>query len=212
MRYPGVVCGSTSWTPPARADPVVSADRTTVVVGKIGRPHGVRGDVSVEVRTDEPERRFAAGAVLLTQTPGSRVVEAGESGAATITVAGHRWHSGRLLVHFEGVDDREGAESLRGTLLSVEVDPAELPSDPDEFYDHQLIGLTVVDQAGARLGEVCAVTHGAQDVLVVRRDGDDDLMVPFVRELVPEVDLNSGRVVTDLPDGLLDLTAADPQP
>jgi 16S rRNA processing protein RimM len=190
----------------------VSADRTTVVVGKVGRPHGVRGDVSVEVRTDEPEQRFAAGAVLLTQGVGSRIGASKSSGAATITVAGHRWHSGRLLLHIEGVDDRESAEALRGTLLSVEVDPAELPSDPDEFYDHQLIGLTVVDGAGVRLGEVSAVTHGAQDLLVVRREGQADLMVPFVRELVPEVDLDAGRVVTDLPDGLLDLTATDAQP
>ena len=190
----------------------MSADNTTVVVGKIGRPHGVRGDVSVEVRTDEPERRFAAGTVLLAQAPGSRAARAT---AATITVAGHRWHSGRLLLHVEGVDDREGAESLRGTLLSVEVDTAELPSDPDEFYDHQLIGLAVVDQAGARLGEVSAVTHGAQDLLVVRREGHDDLddlMVPLVRELVPKVDLSAGRVVVDLPGGLLDLSAAGPQP
>ena len=193
----------------------MSADRTTVVVGKVGRPHGVRGDVSVEVRTDEPERRFAPGTVLLTQPPGSRAVATGSrdaGGATTITVAGHRWHSGRLLLHIEGVDDREGAESLRGTLLSVEVDVAELPSDPDEFYDHQLIGLTVVDAAGATLGQVSAITHGAQDLLIVRREGQAELMVPFVRELVPEVDLDAGRVVTDLPDGLLDLTTSDAQP
>jgi 16S rRNA processing protein RimM len=193
----------------------VCADRTTVVVGKVGRPHGVRGDVSVEVRTDEPERRFAPGTVLLTEAPGLRPGATGSrdaGSAATITVAGHRWHSGRLLLHIEGVEDREGAESLRGTLLSVDVDPAELPSDPDEFYDHQLIGLSVVDATGARLGEISAVTHGAQDLLVVLREGQGDLMVPFVRELVPEVDLDAGRVVTDLPDGLLDLTNSDTQP
>lgn len=188
----------------------MSADRTTVVVGKVGRPHGVRGDVSVEVRTDEPERRFAPGSVLLTDGLGARQASHGGSAArATITVAGHRWHSGRLLVHFESVDDRDAAEAMRGTLLSVEVDPAELPSDPDEFYDHQLIGLAVVDSAGARLGEVTAVTHGAQDLLVVRREGNADVMVPFVHDLVPEIDLDAGRVVTDLPDGLLDLTDND---
>jgi 16S rRNA processing protein RimM len=173
----------------------VSTDRTTVVVGRVGRPHGVQGDVSVEVRTDEPERRFTEGSVLLTD----------RASVGDVTVERARWHSGRLLLHLIGFDDRSAAESLRGMLLSVDVDPSDLPDDPDEYYDHQLVGLAVVDVSGVAIGEITQVSHGAQDLLVVHRVDGGEAMVPFVRELVPEVDLAHGRVVTDLPEGLLDL-------
>ena len=175
----------------------MAADITTVVVGRVGRPHGVQGDVSVEVRTDEPDRRFTVGSVLLTD----------RSSVGDVTVARVRWHSGRLLLHFEDVDDRVSAEGLRGMLLSVEIDPAQLPTGPDEYYDHQLVGLSVVDQTGAVIGEVAEVVHGAQDLLVVQRSEGVVAMVPFVRELVPDVDLAQRRVITDLPDGLLELGA-----
>ena len=207
MRWPVVGSGSTSWTRPAHAESssrlVLTAargdgDPSTVVVGRIGRPHGVHGDVSVEVRTDEPERRFANGAVLQTD----RAVP------AEVVVASHRWHSGRLLVHFEGVDDRDTATTLRGLLLEVPVERGARPSDPDEFYDHQVIGLAMVSRDGEVLGEIVQVVHGAQDLLVVRRPGTSDAMVPFVQELIPEVDLDNRRVVADLPEGLLDLGTA----
>jgi 16S rRNA processing protein RimM len=168
-----------------------------VVVGRIGRPHGVRGDATVEVRTDEPERRFAPGSSLQTD----------RSDPSCLVVGGHRWHSGRLLVHFEGVDDRTAIEALRGTVLSVEIDLSERPSDPNEYYDHQLVGLTVVDQAGEVLGVVAEVVHGAQDLLVVSRPLGGEALVPFVTALVPDVDLTAGRVVTSLPEGLLDLAS-----
>jgi 16S rRNA processing protein RimM len=168
-----------------------------VVVGRIGRPHGVRGDVNVELRTDEPERRFAPGVELFTDD-GKR---------PTLTVETMRWHSGRLLLHFEGVADRSLVEQLRGVLLSVDVDPDEQPDDPEEFYDHQLVGLVVVDRAGAELGTVSEVVHGAQDLLLVKQPEGREAMVPFVAALVPEVDIAGGRVVVDLPDGLLDLSA-----
>src|SRR5690242_5205369 len=110
-----------------------------IVVGRIGKPHGIKGEVSVEPRTDEPDRRFADGARLQTQHP-----RPGASGPATLTVAGSRWHSGRLLVRFEELSDRDDAEGARGTLLAIPLDPEESPADPDEFYDHQLVGLAVV--------------------------------------------------------------------
>lgn len=166
-----------------------------VVVGRVGRPHGVRGDVNVESRTDDPDRRFAPGTALTTDRADHR----------TLVVDGYRWHSGRLLLHFEGVTDRTAVESLRGVLLSTDVDPDETPRDPDEFYDHQLVGLAVVDMKGAVVGAVREVVHGAQDLLVVSRPDAGDAMVPFVRALVPEVDLPGGRLVVDLPEGLLDL-------
>lgn len=175
-----------------------------VVVGRVGRAHGVHGDVAVEVRTDDPERRFVLGARLLTSS-------SGPTAPSVVTVENARWHSGRLLLHLVGVDDRTAAESLRGVLLQVEVDPTETPTDPEEFYDHQLVGLAVVDADGTSIGSVVDVVHGAQDLLVVEHpaagSGGKRSLVPFVQVLVPEVDLDAGRLVVDLPDGLLDLPA-----
>jgi 16S rRNA processing protein RimM len=165
-----------------------------VVVGRVGRAHGVRGEVVVEVRTDEPGRRFASGAALHTE-PGA---------AGPLTVAHAREHSGRLVVAFAQVSDRTAAEALRGTLLLADVDPGE-QAGPDEFYDHQLVGLRARTRAGEDVGEVVAVEHGgAQDLLVVRRPGGAEALVPFVAAIVPEVDLQTGVVVLDPPAGLLD--------
>ncbi|MFI7616985.1 ribosome maturation factor RimM [Nonomuraea terrae] len=164
-----------------------------LVVGRIGRPHGVRGDVTVEVRTDDPELRFAPGISIATD-PAER---------GPLVVEGRRWHKGMLLVTFEGVADRDAAEELRGTMLvidSAEVAPLD---DPDEFHDHQLVGLTVETVAGEQVGEVEDVLHHGQDLLVVRRKGQDDALIPFVKTLVPVVDVEAGRLVVDPPEGLL---------
>ena len=182
---------------------------TEAVVGRIGKAHGIRGEVSVELRTDEPERRFAEGTVLRTQAPqGDRPPGAGRPG--TLTVAGTRWHQSRLLVTFEEVGDRNRAESVRGLLLAVDVDPAESPEDPEEFYDHQLVGLAVVTTAGVGVGAVAEVLHGpGQDLLSVRDESGTERLVPFVTALVPEVDLAGRRlVVRDLP-GLLEPAVQD---
>ena len=171
----------------------------TVVVGRIGRPHGVRGEVTVEVRTDDPELRFAPGSVLLTE-PTSR---------GPLTVAGRRWNREILLLALEGpggsVESREAAEELRGTELHVPV--ADLPEldDPEDFYDHQLVGLAARLTDGTPLGEVSAVRHEGAELLVVRRSGGAELLVPFVAAIVPTVDLDGGFVVVDPPEGLLEL-------
>ncbi len=167
----------------------------TVVVGRIGRPHGVRGEVTVEVRTDDPDLRFAPGAVLRTE-PAER---------GPITVAGRRWNGEVLLLAVDGVDSREAAEALRNTELHVPV--ADLPAlqDPDAFYDHQLVGLTARLPDGTELGTVGAVRHEGADLLVVRRVGGRQLLVPFVTAMVPTVDLAAGYLVVDPPEGLLDL-------
>lgn len=182
---------------------------TEVVVGRIGKPHGVRGEVSVQPRTDEPERRFAVGAALRTRTPQGEAPH-GPDRPAALTVRAARWHQSRLLVFFEEVPDRTTAEALRGLLLVVEVDPAEMPEDPEEFYDHQLVGLAAVTTGGVHVGELVEVVHGpAQDVLSVRTEDGREVLVPFVAELVPEVDLATGRVVVkDLP-GLLSPAVED---
>ncbi|MFY1669124.1 ribosome maturation factor RimM [Plantactinospora sp. WMMB334] len=187
-----------------------------LIVGRIGRPHGIRGEVTVEVRTDDPEARFAAGAVLLTGPAASGTGPAGARSVPgygelfqvpeQVTVETVRWHQGRLLVGFEGVHDRNLAEALRGTLLWVESTELPPPADPDEFNDHQLIGLAAVTPAGDPLGEVTRIDHApASDLLVLRRPEGRTALIPFVKAIVPEVDLAAGRVVVDPPPGLLDL-------
>ena len=167
-----------------------------VIVGRIGRPHGIRGEVVIGVRTDEPDLRFAVGATV--------GVSSSEEGAVErLTVASARWHSGQLLVTFTGITDRTMASELTGSWLSV--DSSQLPgtSDPDEFRDHELIGLTVRTAGGEPVGVVTDVLHYGQDLLVVRRT-EGECLVPFVKEIVPEVDIGAGLVVIDPPPGLLD--------
>ncbi|ROO58670.1 16S rRNA processing protein RimM [Micromonospora sp. Llam0] len=187
-----------------------------LIVGRIGRPHGIRGEVTVEVRTDEPETRFAAGSVLITDpaaVPAAREPQQPTPPGATLvrvpdrlTIETVRWHQGRPLVQFTGVVDRDLAEALRGVLLCVDSSDIATPEDPDEYHDHQLVGLSVVTPSGEVLGEVARIDHApASDLLVLRRPGGGSALVPFVRAIVPEVDLAGGRVVVDAPPGLLDL-------
>ena len=204
-----------------------------LVVGRITRPHGVRGEVSVEVRTDEPDRRFAVGCVLATDPVG----------AGPLTVDSVRWHSGRLLIRFAGVTDRNQAEDLRGIWLTLDSAEAGPTGDPDEFHDHELIGLAVVTTSGEPVGRVTDVRHFGQDLLVIEpgpatsspraQDGaaqavrgpggpvlapggpargaaDSELLVPFVAAIVPDVDVAAGRLVIDPPPGLLELAAGEP--
>ena len=169
-----------------------------VVVGRIGKPHGIRGEVTVELRTDEPERRFADGAALSAEPPGGSAFA-----VSTLTVATARWHRSTLLVTFAEIIDRNGAEAARGVVLSVEVPADESPDDPEEYYDHQLVGLAAFDLDGDRLGEVTGLVHGAQDLLTIRTPDGRDALVPFVKALVPEVDLAARRVVVDDRPGLV---------
>jgi len=181
-----------------------------LVVGRVGRPHGIRGELTVQVRTDEPDRRFAAGSVLATE-PAAR---------GPLTVVSSRWHSGRLLVRFAGCADRGSADDLRGTLLVMDSAEVATSADPDEFGDYELIGLEVLTIAGDQVGVVADVLHHGQDLLVIEppagrpgpaapgsRPGHDQILVPFVAAIVPEVDVSAGRLVIDPPPGLLDLSA-----
>jgi 16S rRNA processing protein RimM len=163
------------------------------LVGVIGRPHGVRGEVAVELRTDEPERRFAPGQILRE-----------EGGTRLFTVRSVRDHSGRLLVRFAELVDRAGAEAARGTLLIAAVEPNQRPAEPGEFYDRQLIGLRVTTPDGTDVGTVGSVLHlPAQDVLEIQTAAGARL-VPFVEALVPDVELEAGRLTVVDVAGLLD--------
>ena len=185
-----------------------------LVVGRLGRAHGVKGLVSVQVRTDDAERRFAPGVVLRTDrldVPQVRVTSA-------------RWHGERLLVGVEGVADRGGAEALRGALLLVEASSSTPLEDPEEYWDHQLVGLHARLADGTALGVVVEVVHlPGQSLLAVRGTGTTpatggqeqgpapvELLLPFVTAVVPVVDLASGEVVVDPPPGLLDLREERP--
>jgi 16S rRNA processing protein RimM len=153
----------------------------------------VRGEVAVELRTDEPERRFAPGQILRE-----------EGGTRLFTVRSVRDHSGRLLVRFAELADRAGAEAARGTLLIAAVEPNERPAEPGEFYDRQLIGLRVTRPDGTDVGTVESVLHlPAQDVLEIQTAAGARL-VPFVEALVPDVDLEAGRLTVVDVVGLLD--------
>jgi 16S rRNA processing protein RimM len=187
-----------------------------LVVGQIGRPHGVRGEVSVQVRTDAPEERFVAGSEFTTEVPRDRRVSTGPATSSvpevpyrvpgTLTLESLRWHQGRVIAQFEGVHDRNVAEALRGVLLQVDSATVTEPDDPDEFNDHQLVGLTVVATDGAELGTVARIDHApASDLIVLDRAGGGTALIPFVTAMVPTVDLAGGRLIVDLPEGLLDL-------
>ena len=174
-----------------------------VTVGRIGRAHGIKGEVGVDVRTDEPDRRFADGADLVTDSKVPR----------TLTVAASRWHSGRLLVKFADVPDRTAAEQLRNLVLQAEVDEDERPEDPDEYYDRELIGLAVRTSDGLEAGEVVDVVHlPSQDLLEIRRPAGNVVLVPMVEELVPEINVDKGYVVVADRPGLLDPEGAEVVP
>ena len=165
-----------------------------LTVARIGRPHGLRGEVAVDLRTDAPAERLAPGAVLATE-PAS---------AGPLRVVRTRAQQERWFVTFDGVDDRSAAEALNGVELVVDVAVTSEADDEDAWYPHELVGLRVEGTDGRLLGEVVGLDPGpAHDVLVVRELGGQRTLVPFVRAIVPVVDVRAGRVVLEPPGGLL---------
>ena len=177
-----------------------------VIVGRVGRPHGIRGEVVIGVMTDEPDQRFAVGATVDADREEEPV-----GTPQQLAVASVRWHSGQLLVAFAGITDRTAAGELTGRWLSV--DSSQLPrtQDPEEFRDHELIGLSVRTAGGDPVGVVSDVLHYGQDLLVVRGAelAGGECLVPFVKAIVPEVDVAGGVLVIDPPPGLLDPPQAE---
>jgi 16S rRNA processing protein RimM len=169
-----------------------------LVVGRVVRAHGVTGELVVEVRTDDPDTRFAPGTTL-------RAKPSRGGPERDYVVDSAREHSGRLLVRLDGVADRTAADSMRGTLFLV--DSADLPpiEEPDEFYDHQLEGLQVVTTTGTPVGSVAEVLHTAAGELLSVRTEDGEVLVPFVSAIVTAVSLTDQTIEIDTPDGLLEL-------
>jgi 16S rRNA processing protein RimM len=166
-----------------------------LVVGRVLRPHGVRGELVVQVLSDAPDR-FAPGAELGVGDPD------GPGPLPPVVVRAARLHQGRLLLSLEGVEDRDAAEGLRGAWLSIPVAAAR-PLEPGEFWPHQLVGLAVVDRQGRRRGRVADVVPGAaHDLLAVELPGGERVLVPAVAALVT-VELDAGRVLVDAVPGLL---------
>jgi 16S rRNA processing protein RimM len=169
-----------------------------VVVARIGKAHGLRGEVTVQVRTDAPVERFVPGAGFGTEPA------PGRPSPGSLVLRSVRDHNGVLLLGFEGIADRTAAESLRGVTLTA--DAAEAVAEQDAWYEADLVGLAVLTTDGSRVGEVAALEQRpAQDLLVIALADGGHARVPFVRDLVPVVDVDGGRVVIDPPPGLLEL-------
>lgn len=164
------------------------------VVARLGKPHGIRGEMTVEVRTDDPEDRFTPGSVFGTEP---------DIGPLTLTRA--RWHRDRLLLTFEEVTDRTRAEDIRNTLITAP--SADTDAESDAWYIDDLIGAEVVaTTSGTPLGTVTAITPGAaQDLIHVELYGGKEVLIPFVEEIVPVVDVDNKRIEIDPPAGLLDM-------
>lgn len=171
---------------------------TRLRVGRLTKAHGLKGAIKLELFTDEPERRFVPGAVFSLQVPPTSPWH-----GRTVRFAELRWYNGHPVGFFEGVEDRTTAESLVRAILWVDQDDAE-ELEPDTWYDHQLVGLAVM-RGSERLGTVARIDHlPAQDLVVVAREGREDVYVPFVKAIVPKVDLAAGRLEVTPPGGLFE--------
>ena len=163
-----------------------------LLVGRIGRAHGIAGEATIEVRSDEPQLRFAVGARVQTDTRGD------------LTITSHRLHNGTLLLGFAGVTDRNGVEALRDTLLYADVDITE-QSAPNEYHVMQLIGCQVFLESGELFGELTDVLNlPGQDVLSIATTSGE-VLIPFVQQLVPHVDVVARKVIVIPPsiDGVV---------
>jgi len=174
------------------------SDQTQLRIGRLTKAHGLKGAIKVELYTDEPDKRFVPGAVFTLQVP-----TASKWHGKTLTLKELRWYNGHAVAFFEGVDDRSEAETLIKAILWVSQDPKQLPDEDDAWYDHQLVGLTVL-RDGVKVGLVARVDHlPAQDLLAVKTE-DGEVLVPFVKAIVPEVDLAAGTVTITPPTGLFE--------
>ncbi|MGP7960731.1 ribosome maturation factor RimM [Sanguibacter sp. A247] len=171
--------------------------RQRLTVARLGKPHGLRGEIALDLRTDIPDERFVDGAVFETVPPG----------AGPLTIEYTRSSGGRWYAAFVEIGDRTGAEEARGTELVVQVDDSD---EEDAWYPHELVGLRAELEDGTLVGTVKGLELGpAHDLLVILETGGERTLVPFVRAIVPTVDVAGGRVVLTPPGGLLASDAAN---
>lgn len=168
------------------------------------KAHGLKGGIKLELYTDEPNERFVPGAVFSLQVPtGSRWH------GKTIELAELRWYNSHPVAFFKGITDRSEAESLIKAILWIDQDAARLPTEDDAWYDHQLVGLAAV-RDGIRVGTVARVDHlPAQDLLAIST-ATGEVLVPFVKAIVPAVDIAAGTVTLTPPTGLFEEVPDEP--
>jgi len=181
--------------------------RTQLRVGRLVKAHGLKGALKLELYTDDPDGRFTPGATFTLQVP-----ESSPWHGKPLTVREFKWMNSHPVAFFEGVDDRDAAEALVRAILWIDQDAQDAPAEDDAWYDHQLVGLEVV-RSDVVVGRVARVDHlPAQDLLIVTSASGEDreILVPFVKAIVPEVDIAAGRVVVTPPAGLFEDLPADP--
>ncbi len=180
------------------------AGKTQLRVGRLVKAHGLKGAIKLELYTDDPDGRFVPGATFTLQVP-----ESSPWHGKLLTVREFRWMNSHPVAFFDGVEDRSAAEELIRAILWIDEDAQAASAEEDAWFDHQLVGLDVV-RDGAVIGRVARIEHlPAQDLLIVRV-GDDEVLVPFVKAIVPEVDVPGGRVVVTPPPGLFEDLADEP--
>ena len=163
-----------------------------LVVGRIGRAHGVLGEATIQVQTDDPDVRFKVGNKLK--------LDSGKE----LTIRSARWHNQILLLAFDGVVDRNQIEELRDQMISAEVDITSLA--PGEYHYQQLLGCQVFLQSNALIGEVDEIVKlPGQDLLSVDRNGKK-VLIPMVKKIIISIDVLTKKIVVDPPEGLLDVT------
>jgi 16S rRNA processing protein RimM len=174
------------------------SNSTKLRVGRLLKAHGLKGAIKLELYTDSPNERFSQGAVLELQVP-----EASPWFGKTVTVAELKWFNSSPVLFLENVVDRDTAESLIKAILLVDQPLDESPSEPDAWFDHQLVGLKVF-RAGVQIGELARVDHlPAQDLLAIKLD-DREVLLPFVKAFVPKVDVEAGLIEITPPGGLFE--------
>ncbi|QKJ19271.1 ribosome maturation factor RimM [Microbacterium hominis] len=193
----------------SRAPGKSQSGRTQLRVGRLVKAHGLKGAIKLELYTDDPEGRFVPGATFTLQVP-----ESSPWHGKPLTVREFKWMNSHPVAFFDGVEDRTAAESLIRAILWIDQD-AETAAEDDAWYDHQLVGLDVV-RDGDVVGRVVRVDHlPAQDLLIVGVPGDGaarEILVPFVKAIVPEVDVVAGRVVVTPPAGLFEELPDEDEP
>lgn len=189
-----------------RKDAAPRPDETQLRVGRLTKAHGLKGAIKVELYTDEPEKRFVPGAIFTLQVP-----TASKWHGKTLELVELRWYNAHAVAFFAGIDDRSEAETLIKAILWVSQDAKELPDEDDAWYDHQLVGLDAI-RDGVKVGTVARVDHlPAQDLLAIKT-ANGEVLVPFVKAIVPEVDVTTGTVTLTPPAGLFEELPDDDEP